>query len=81
MKITEEEYRQIIKELQERDFDLFWFSFSDNFLTKENVEKALDSPEDMPIQFNYTVNLMCGDLKQIIARIRRIKMKQNGRRV
>ena len=76
MEITEEEYRQIIKELQERDFDLFWFSFSNNFLTKENVEKGLDSPDNLCIQFNYIVNLMCGDLKQIIARIRRMKVKK-----
>jgi hypothetical protein len=76
MEITEEEYRKIIKELQERDFDLFWFSFGDNFLTKENVEKGLNFPDDMRIQYNYNVNLMCGDLKQIIARIRRKKAKK-----
>jgi hypothetical protein len=75
MKITKEEYEKIINELKERDFDLFWFSFNDNFLTKENVEKGLNSPDVMRIQYNYTVNLMCGDLKQILARIRRTNLK------
>jgi hypothetical protein len=56
--ITEEEYRQLIKELKERDFDLFYFTFNDNFLTKENVEKGLSLPDNMPLQFNYNVNLI-----------------------
>jgi hypothetical protein len=69
--ITDEEYVLLIKELKERDFDLFYFTFEDNFLTKENVRKVLSLPDNTPLQFNYTVNLMSGDLKQIIARIRR----------
>jgi hypothetical protein len=74
--ITEEEYRQLIKELKERDFDLFYFTFADDFLTKENVEKGLSYPDKTPLQLNYTVNLMAGDLRQIIARIRRKKMNE-----
>ena len=76
--ITEEEYRQLIKELKERDFDLFYLSFNNNFLTKENVEKGLSLPDTTALQFNYTVNLMAGDLKQIIARIRRKKMNEHS---
>ena len=77
-KITEKEYKQLIKELKERDFDLFYFSFNDNFLTKENVEKGLSLPDNTALQFNYNVNLICGDLKQIIARIRRKKMDDSS---
>lgn len=75
--ITEEEYRELIKELRERDFDLFYFTFDDTFLTKENVEKGLKYRDDTPLQFNYIVNLMTGDLRQIIARIRRKKMNDS----
>lgn len=80
MQITEEEYKQTIKELQERDFDLFHFSFKDNFLTKENVEKILESPDEESAQYNYNVGLMAGDLKQIIARIRRKKVTTEQKR-
>jgi hypothetical protein len=72
--VTEDEYNQLIKELKGRDFDLCYLTFNDNFLTKENVKKALSLPDTTPLQFDNNVHFVCGDLKQIIARMRRERM-------
>ncbi len=66
MKMTDEEYKQVIKELLERSKDMIYF---DNMITKEQMEKFATTDEQYELHIG--LRILGGDIRQILGRIRR----------
>ena len=66
MKITDEEYGQVIKELLERSKDMIYFS---NMITKEQMEEFATT--DKQYELHIGLRILGGDIRQILGRIRR----------
>jgi len=77
-RITDEEFEYLVQEIAERIKDVVYIN------AEEKVRKALEiirdkilvEDQDREIQFRFTVIMLFGDLRQIIARYRR--KKQNA---
>jgi len=80
LKLSDEEYEAIIKEIAERVRDIVFMNAERKVkqsLPKEEVEKLLDSGNDIKvISVVHRVEFVVGDLIQILGRLRR--GKQNG---
>jgi len=81
MKITEEEYNQIIKELVKRLQDLVYINAERKIREKtpKSFFEDFDFKDDT-LEINYNYQIVIGDLFQILGGIRRNKKRIKGRR-
>jgi len=76
MRISDEEYELVVKELSERVKDVVFMNAEKNIrktLTKERLESFLDQDGSNKIEVHYVVMLVVNDILQIIGRKRRAK--------
>ena len=76
MRISDEEYEAIIKEMSERIKDFVFMNAERKVrqtLTKERVEELLSDDDLKDISIYYGIIFKVGDLLQIIGRFRRKK--------
>ena len=80
MKITEEEYNQIIKELAKRLRDSIYINAEKKIREKtpKSFFEDFDFKDDT-LEMNYDYQIMIGDLFQILGGIRRNKKRIKGR--
>lgn len=78
MKITDEEYNQIIKEMSNRLVDLAYLK-GEKTIGKAFPKKLLEGflGKGDSVEVNYSVQLLVNDLYQILGRIRRKKLKED----
>jgi len=80
MKITEEEYNQIIKELAKRLRDLVYIN-AERKIREETPKSFFEDFDfkDDTLEINYNYQIVIGDLFQILGGIRRNKKRIKGR--
>lgn len=74
MKISNEEYELVVKELSERIKDVVFVNAEKNvrkILTKERLEQLLDLDGGSEVELNYVITFVVNDILQIIGRKRR----------
>jgi len=79
MKITNEEYEAIVKEIAGRVKDCIFMDAERiirSLLTKEYVEDLLDHPRDT-VRFKYICETLGQDFVQILGRLRRSEFDNN----
>lgn len=79
MKITDEEYNQIIREITQRIRDSVCFKTEDKIkkeMPKAFVEKWLSDVKIAGTEINYNFQIVVGDIHQIFSRIRRKRLKR-----
>jgi len=74
VKISNEEYELVVKELSERIKDVVFVNAEKNvrkILTKERLEQLLDLDGGSEVELNYVITFVVNDILQIIGRKRR----------